>query len=98
MGLRVHDAFDDAEQVEGAAREPVDPRHRHYIAGLETVEHPQKLAPVGPCASRLLAVDVPAGASGSAKLLELAIEGLPVGGDTGIADEPFLRMRFGHIL
>ena len=28
----------------------------------------------------------------------LAVEGLPVGADPGIADEPFFRMIFGHIL
>jgi len=32
LRLGVHDALDDAEQVEGAAREPVDPRYGHNIA------------------------------------------------------------------
>jgi hypothetical protein len=35
-------------QVEGAARQPVDARHRHHVAGAEAVEHPEKLAAVGP--------------------------------------------------
>ena len=43
-------------------------------------------------------VDVPAAASDPAKLLKLAVEGLAVGADAGIADRPFLRMSFGHIL
>ena len=33
-----------------------------------------------------------------AKLLKLVIEGLPVCTDTGIADEPVLRVSFDHIL
>ena len=47
LRLGVHDALDDAEQVERAARQPVDACHRHHVAGVETVEHAQKLAPVG---------------------------------------------------
>jgi hypothetical protein len=57
--------------------------------GGQLAEHPVKLAPVGPRAGDLLPVDVPAAASGLAKLLKLAVEGLPVGADAGIADEPF---------
>ena len=37
--------------------------------------------PVGPRARYLLAVDVPAGTSGLAKLVKLAVEGLPIGAD-----------------
>jgi hypothetical protein len=51
--LHVLDALDDAEQGEGAAR--------------ERVEHAEKLASVGPPARRLLAVDVPVAALGSAQ-------------------------------
>jgi hypothetical protein len=96
--LRVHDSLDDAEQVKGAARQPVDARHRDYVAGGQLAEHPAKLAPVDPRARHLLAVDVSAAAPRRPKLLKLAVEGLPVGADAGIADEPFLRMSFGHIL
>ena len=46
----------------------------------------------------LLAVDVAAAASGGAKLLKLAVEGLPVDADPGIADEPFFRVSFDHNL
>jgi hypothetical protein len=42
-------------------------------------EHFEKLAPFGPRAGHFLAVDVPAAASGGAKLLKLAVKGLPVG-------------------
>jgi hypothetical protein len=98
LRLGVHDALDDAKQVEGAARQPVDPRHRHHVAGGQLAEHPVKLAPVGSRASHLLAVNVPAAASGLAKLLTLAVERLPVGGYAGIADEPFLGINSGHNL
>jgi hypothetical protein len=43
-------------------------------------------------AGHLLAVDVPAAASGLAKLLKLRVKGLPVGGNAGIADEPFFGL------
>jgi hypothetical protein len=64
----------------------------------QLAEHPVKLPPVGPRAGHLLAVDVPARASGFAKLLKLAVEGLPHGADAGIADKAFFRVSFGHIL
>ena len=98
LSLGVHDALDDGEEVEGAARQPVDPCHRHHVAGAELAQHAVKLAPVGPRAGHLLAVDVPAAASGLARLLKLAVEGLPVGRDAGIADSPFLKASFVHIL
>jgi hypothetical protein len=78
--------------------EAVDPRHRHHVAGGQLAEHPVKPAAVGPRAGRLLAVDVPARAPGLAKLLKLAVEGLPVGRDAGITDKPFFGVSFGHIL
>jgi hypothetical protein len=89
LRLGVQNAPDDAEQVEGAAREAINPRHRHHVTRGKPLEHAQKLAPVGPCARGLLAVDVPAAPSGGANLLKLAIEGLPVSADAGIADKPF---------
>jgi hypothetical protein len=91
-------AIDDGEQIERAARQPVDARHRHYVARGEAVEHAGKLGPVGPRARHLLAVDVPAAASGSAKLVKLGIERLPIGADAGIADKVFFGVSFGHIL
>jgi hypothetical protein len=42
--------------------------------------------------------DIPAAASGFAKLLKLVVEGLPVGVDAGMADEPFFEVSFGHNL
>jgi hypothetical protein len=86
LRLGVHDPLDDAEQVEGRPREAVGPRHRHHVAGSQLVEHAEKLAPVGPRACHLLPVDVPACASGGAKLLKLTVEGLPHGANAGIAD------------
>ena len=75
LRLGVHDALDDAEEVKGAARKPVDPRCGH-----------------------LLFVDVPAVAPRLAKLLKLAVEGLPVGADAGVPDEPFFGVCFDYNL
>src|SRR5262249_14102117 len=97
LRLGVRDALDDAKQVEGAARLPVDARHSHHVAGGEAVDHPKKLAPVGPRACHLLAVEMPTAASRRPQLLKLAVEGLPVGADAGIADKTFFGMSFGHI-
>ena len=47
---------------------------------------------------RMLRRSVPAAASGGAKLLKLAVEGLPVGADAGIAHRAFFGGSFGHIL
>jgi hypothetical protein len=41
---------------------------------------------------------VPGAASGSAKLPKLAVEGLPIGGDAGIADQAFFGLNFSHNL
>ena len=98
MRLGVHDALDDAKQVEGAAREAINARHRQNVTGGKPFEHAQKLAPVRPSARGLLAVDIPAAAPGGAELLKLAVEGLPVGRDAGITDQPFFGICFGHIL
>src|ERR1700747_3361978 len=40
LRLGVHDAFDDAEQIEGAASEAVDPRHGQHFAGGQLAQHP----------------------------------------------------------
>jgi len=98
LRLGVYDTLDDAEQVEGAAGEAVDARHRHHVTGGEAAEQAEKFAPVGPRARGLLAVDVPATASGGAELLKLAVERLTAGADAGIADEPFFEMSCGHTL
>ena len=64
--------------------------------------HPMATLPtsasVGPRARHLLAVDIPAAASGGAQWLKLSVEGLPIGADAGIADEAFFGVIFGHIL
>jgi hypothetical protein len=70
-----NEALDDAEQVKGAAREAVDPRHRHHVAGGKSLEQFGQFAPVAVRARHLLAVN-PA-AIGGAQLLKLAIERLP---------------------
>jgi hypothetical protein len=58
------------------------------VAGDQTVEHAQKLASSAR-ARHLLAADVPAAATGSAKLLKLCVKRLPVGREAGVADEAF---------
>jgi hypothetical protein len=98
LRLSVHDALDNAEQIEGAAREAVNPRHGHHVARGQLAEHPVQFAPVGPRAGRLLPIDIPAAASGGAKLLKLAVERLPVGADAGIADKAFFGVSFDHNL
>jgi hypothetical protein len=77
LRLGVHDALDDCEQVEDAARQAVDLRNRHHLAGGQLAEHAVKPAPAGPRADYLLAVYVAAPASSGAKLLKLVVEGLP---------------------
>jgi len=98
LRLGVHDALDDAKEVEGAPREAIDPCHRHHVAGGKPVEHAEKFAPFGPRARYILAVDVPAAATGCAQLFKLVVEGLPVGADAGIADKAWFAMSFGHFL
>ena len=92
------DTLDDGEQVKGAARQTVNAPYRYHVAGAELAEHPVRLAPTGARARHLLPVDVPAAASGLAKLLKLAVEGLPVCRDAGIANEALFGVGSGHIL
>jgi hypothetical protein len=71
--------LDDGEQIEGAAGEAVTSPG----ASLPSIRQSSRRS------GHRLAVDV--GASRRPKLLKLAVEGLPVGADAGIADEPFIR-------
>jgi hypothetical protein len=73
-----------------------DARHRHRVAGGESGEHFEKLAPVVVRARHLLPVNL--GAARAAKLLKLGVERLPVGADAGIAEAAVLRVRSGHNL
>jgi len=50
LRLGVHDALDDAEQIEGATGEAVNARH--HVAGGQLAEHAVRLAAVGPRAVR----------------------------------------------
>jgi hypothetical protein len=94
LPARVDDALDDREQVEGRAGQAVDARDRHDIAGSQAVEHAEEFAAVGLRARHLLAVDIPAVASGGAKLLKLRVKRLPVGRDAGVPDEAFFQSEF----
>jgi hypothetical protein len=93
LRLGVHDLLDDGEQVEGAAREAVDPRDCHHVAGCEGLQHFEKLAPVVVRARHLLAVNL--AASYAAQLLKLGVESLPVGTDAGIAETAVFGGWFG---
>jgi hypothetical protein len=85
---------DDVTQVP-AARQAVDARHGHHVAGRKALEHFEKLAPVAARARYLLAVNLRA--SRAAKLLKLGVERLPVGANSGIAERAILLVRSGHI-
>jgi len=96
LRLGVRDALDDGKEVEGAARQPVDARHRHHVAGGEGLEQFEKLAAVAVRARHLLAVNLRT--ARAAKLPKLGVERLPVGADAGIAETAVLRFSFGLIL
>jgi hypothetical protein len=85
-----------AKKVEGAAREAVDARHGHHVAGGEGVWQFEKLAAVAARARHLLAVNLRTACA--AKLLKLGVERLPVGANASIAETAILRMNSGHIL
>jgi hypothetical protein len=72
--------------AKGAAREAVDARHRHHVAGGEVLEHFEKLSAFVVRARDLLAVN-PA-APFDAQLLKLRVERLSVGAHAGIAETP----------
>ncbi len=91
----VHDPLDDGEQVEGRAGQAVDARHRYHVAGRDPLQQLQQLAPVGPRAAGLLAVN-PAAPLGL-QLLKLGIERLAIGADAGVS-EAALWLCFGYIL
>jgi hypothetical protein len=84
---RSHDLLDDGEQVKGAEGQPVNPCHRHHVAGGEGVEHAEKPAPVAVRACHLLAINLRTACS--AQLLKLGVERLPAGADAGISEGRF---------
>jgi hypothetical protein len=88
-------------RFKGAARQPVDRSIRVTVTtspgpSLPSIRFSSRLSARAPVT--FLAVDVPAAASGLAKLAKLAVEGLPVGADTDIADKAFFGKSFGRIL
>jgi len=80
--LHAHDAPDDTDQVEDAARKPVDARDCHHVAGGKGVEHLEKLAPVR--TGRLLVINRPA--ARASQPLKLRVERPPVSADAGVAE------------
>jgi hypothetical protein len=77
LRLGIQDALGDPEQVERAARKPVNPRHLDHVVGGEAVERPEKLALISARTRYCLAIDVQAAALGGAQLLKLVVEGCP---------------------
>jgi len=96
LRLGVRDALDDGKQIEGAASQPVDARHRHHVPRGEGVEQFEKLAAVAVRARHLLAVNLCT--ARAAQLRKLGVERLPVGTDAGIAETAVLPVCFAHIL
>ena len=93
MRLRIDNMFYDPEQIEGAAangryRSPSPHRREPTCQAilLSSCRSAGASVPFG--------VDVPAAASGGAKLFKLAVGGLPVHAEAGT----ILRVSFGHIL
>jgi hypothetical protein len=93
LRLGVHNLLHDGEKVESAAREAVDARHRHDVAGREGAQHLEELAAVAVRARPFLAENL-----GASRLLKLGVERLPVGADAGIAETAVLRVSFSNIL
>ena len=85
MGLGVHDAPDDAEQVEGRARQAVNPGHDHLVSLLEASEESVQFPAVGTGTAGLFLED--AAASGRRKLFQLRIKRLSDRRDTRISHQ-----------
>jgi hypothetical protein len=51
-GFLAGDRREAIQQITGRARQPVEPRHHHHIAGADLGQQPAKLRPVGLAASR----------------------------------------------
>jgi hypothetical protein len=64
-----------ARVVSGRARQPLEPRHHHHVAGADPGQQPAKLRPVGVGSARHFAEHLPG--SGSAKLAHLCRLTLP---------------------
>jgi hypothetical protein len=86
LRARIHDSFDDGEQVESRASEAVDPSHRHHVAGLNAFEELQQFAAVGTRATLLLAVNLRT--FFSPELFKLGIECLAGRADASVAVNP----------
>ena len=81
----IGDLLDDGKQVEGGARQAVNPRHHHHFPGRQVLEHLQKFLLVGPRTVHLPPVNPRAACR--LQLRELGIESLAIGADAGIADQ-----------
>jgi hypothetical protein len=76
-GVLGGDRRERVQQVAGGSRQPVEPRHRQHVAGVEHVEQPAKLCAVGLRAARHFAEHL--FASGLGELAHLSVNALAVG-------------------
>jgi hypothetical protein len=76
--------LDDGEQVQGRARKPINPLHRHQVAGRKRPWHLQQLAPVRPRTACRLAVNFRA--AFGVQLQKLSVERLPISTDRSITE------------
>jgi hypothetical protein len=86
LRLGVHDALDDAEQVKRAAREPVNARHRHHVAGRQLPSRRLSSRWSARAPVTFSPMDVVAAASGGTKLFQALA--------TRIADDAHVRVLF----
>jgi hypothetical protein len=84
----IHDAFDDREQIEGAASKSINSGHRHDVPSSDVLEELQEFAPVGLRAAGLLPVDF--AAPFGAKLVKLRVERLANGTDASVPEATIL--------
>jgi hypothetical protein len=71
------------KKVAGRAGEPVEPRHRHHVAGVDDPEQAAKLRAFGLGTARHFAEHL--FASGPGELAHLRLDALAIGRDAGIA-------------
>ena len=75
----------NVQKVAGVARQTVEARYRHHVAGAQVIEHPGQFRPLGVRARDLLRKD--ARAAGGFQLGALIRQVLVVGADAGIAQQ-----------
>jgi hypothetical protein len=84
--MHLNEPGSDSEPVEGRARQPVDPRHRHHVVEGKNGQHREgsrrSFLPENPRGARCL------------QLRELGVKRLASGADASVADGPLLAGSF----